>query len=87
MNLFIITGSEDERKDLKHAYLIGKGDMDYIADHVQFARSEHEPRYREIINVSIYCEALKQYTLRIALTNYYLRVSFWDFPEKKKKGF
>ncbi|XP_032512613.2 dnaJ homolog subfamily C member 9 [Danaus plexippus] len=37
-------GSEEERKDLKTAYLAGKGDMDYIVDQVQFARSEHEPR-------------------------------------------
>ncbi|KOB52051.1 DnaJ-10, partial [Operophtera brumata] len=35
-------GSDEEKKDLKRAYLNGKGDMDYIVDHVQFARSEHE---------------------------------------------
>ncbi|XP_068631029.1 dnaJ homolog subfamily C member 9 [Battus philenor] len=42
-------GSEEERKDLKHAYLTGKGDMDYIVDQIQFARTEHEPRLRGIL--------------------------------------
>lgn len=28
--------------------------MDYIVDHVQFARLENEPRLREILNVSTY---------------------------------
>lgn len=45
-------GSEEEIKDLKNAYLAGKGDLDYIVDHVQFARSEHEPRLRGILTVS-----------------------------------
>lgn len=46
-----ISGSDTERADLKQAYLNGKGDMGYITDHVQFARSEHEPRFREILDV------------------------------------
>ncbi|NP_001157386.1 DnaJ (Hsp40) homolog 10 [Bombyx mori] len=47
------TGSQEEKDDLKQAYLTGKGDMDYITDHVQFARTEHEPRIREILNKMI----------------------------------
>lgn len=46
------TGSKEEKEDLKTAYIAGKGDMDYIVDHVQFARSEQEPRIKEILNVS-----------------------------------
>lgn len=46
-------GSDTERADLKQAYLNGKGDMGYITDHVQFARSEHEPRFREILDEMI----------------------------------
>lgn len=47
-----MTGSTEEKNDLKNAYLTGKGDMDYIVDQVQFARSEHEPRIRGILTVS-----------------------------------
>ncbi|CAK1598912.1 unnamed protein product [Parnassius mnemosyne] len=46
-------GSQEERKDLKHAYLTGKGDMDYIVDQVQFARTEHESRIRGILTEMI----------------------------------
>ncbi|CAD0197110.1 unnamed protein product [Chrysodeixis includens] len=46
-------GSEIEREDLKQAYLNGKGDMGYITDHVQFARGEHEPRFRKILDEMI----------------------------------
>ncbi|CAH2105571.1 unnamed protein product [Euphydryas editha] len=46
-------GSEEEKNDLKNAYLAGKGDMDYIVDQVQFARSEHEPRIRGILTEMI----------------------------------
>ncbi|XP_041970937.1 dnaJ homolog subfamily C member 9 [Aricia agestis] len=46
-------GSEEERKDLKKAYLAGKGDMDIIVDRVQFARSEQEPRLRGILTEMI----------------------------------
>lgn len=49
-----VTGSEEEKNDLKNAYLAGKGDMDYIVDQVQFARSEHEPRLRGILTVIIF---------------------------------
>ncbi|CAH0725181.1 unnamed protein product, partial [Brenthis ino] len=46
-------GSNEEKNDLKNAYLAGKGDMDYIVDQVQFARSEHEPRIRGILTEMI----------------------------------
>ncbi|XP_047528779.1 dnaJ homolog subfamily C member 9 [Vanessa atalanta] len=46
-------GSDEEKNDLKNAYLAGKGDMDYIVDQVQFARSEHEPRIRGILTEMI----------------------------------
>ncbi|XP_023933825.2 dnaJ homolog subfamily C member 9 [Bicyclus anynana] len=46
-------GSDEEKKDLKNAYIAGKGDMDYIVDQVQFARSEHEPRIRGILTEMI----------------------------------
>ncbi|XP_026321836.1 dnaJ homolog subfamily C member 9 [Hyposmocoma kahamanoa] len=47
------TGSTEEREDLKTAYITGKGNMDYICDHVQFARSDQEDRLREILNEMI----------------------------------
>ncbi|KAM3967222.1 dnaJ (Hsp40) homolog 10 [Aphomia sociella] len=47
------TGSVQEREDIKQAYVAGKGDMDYIVDHVQFARTENEPRIRDILNEMI----------------------------------
>ncbi|KAL4716630.1 hypothetical protein ACJJTC_008265 [Scirpophaga incertulas] len=56
-------GSEEEKKDLKVAYLAGKGDMDYICDQVQFARSEHEPRLREIINEMIKAGDIPSYKI------------------------
>ncbi|XP_059046053.1 dnaJ homolog subfamily C member 9 [Achroia grisella] len=46
-------GSQQEREDLKQAYMTGKGNMDYIVDHVQFARTENEPRIREVLNEMI----------------------------------
>ncbi|XP_075971767.1 dnaJ homolog subfamily C member 9 [Anticarsia gemmatalis] len=46
-------GSDLERQEIKQAYLTGKGDMDYIVDHVQFARSDQEPRIKEILNEMI----------------------------------
>ncbi|XP_045509748.1 dnaJ homolog subfamily C member 9-like [Colias croceus] len=46
-------GSEEEKKDLKNAYLAGKGDMDYIVDQVPFARLEHEDRLKAILTEMI----------------------------------
>ncbi|RVE54076.1 hypothetical protein evm_001199 [Chilo suppressalis] len=56
-------GSEEERNDLKEAYLAGKGDMDYICDQVQFARSEHEPRIRKILNELIEKKEIPSYKI------------------------
>lgn len=46
-------GSEEEKKDLKQAYLAAKGDMDYICDQVPFARSDQEPRLKKILTEMI----------------------------------
>ncbi|XP_034943612.1 dnaJ homolog subfamily C member 9 [Chelonus insularis] len=43
-------GSETELKDLKRAYIDGKGDMDYIFEAVPFVNYEDESRLREIIS-------------------------------------
>ncbi|XP_053603781.1 dnaJ homolog subfamily C member 9 [Plodia interpunctella] len=67
------TGSEQEKTDIKQAYLAGKGDMDYIADHVQFARTENEPRIREIINKMIEDKEIPAYKI------------FTHEPEKKRQ--
>ncbi|XP_011550866.2 dnaJ homolog subfamily C member 9 [Plutella xylostella] len=66
-------GSQEERVDLKKAYLAGKGDMDYIVDHVQFARSEQEPRLRDILNEMIESKEVPAFKV------------FTHEPEKKRK--
>ncbi|XP_030028084.2 dnaJ homolog subfamily C member 9 [Manduca sexta] len=66
-------GSSEEREDLKNAYLAGKGNMDYIVDQVQFARTEHEPRLREIINEMIESGEVPAYK------------AFTHEPEKKRQ--
>ncbi|XP_014216359.1 J domain-containing protein CG6693 [Copidosoma floridanum] len=42
-------GSDTEIKDLKRAYLNGKGDMDHILESVPFTNCEEEPRLKAII--------------------------------------
>ena len=42
-------GSEEERNDLKRAYLDGKGDMDFILEAVPFTHTAEEPRLKELI--------------------------------------
>ncbi|XP_063218083.1 dnaJ homolog subfamily C member 9 [Bacillus rossius redtenbacheri] len=42
-------GSEEERSDLKRAYLNGKGDMDFIYEAVPFSSTDEEPRLRGIL--------------------------------------
>lgn len=66
-------GSETELKDLKKAYIEGKGDMDYITDHVPFARCEHEPRLIKILKKMIADEEIPDYKI------------FSNEPEKKRK--
>ncbi|KAJ9586443.1 hypothetical protein L9F63_019907, partial [Diploptera punctata] len=41
--------SEEERNDLKRAYLDGKGDMDFILEAVPFTHTEEEPRLKDLI--------------------------------------
>lgn len=42
-------GSETEIRDLKKAYVNGKGSMNFIIQNVPFSNCDHEPRYIEII--------------------------------------
>ncbi|XP_035438916.1 dnaJ homolog subfamily C member 9 [Spodoptera frugiperda] len=56
-------GSEQEKKDIKQVYLNAKGDMNYIVDHVQFARTDQEPRIREIINEMIKSGEVPEYKI------------------------
>jgi len=42
-------GSEEERSDIKQAYLDTEGDMDAIMDRVMCSRQEDEDRFREIV--------------------------------------
>lgn len=56
-------GSELEKQEIKQAYINGKGDMDYIVDHVQFARSEQEPRIRDILNEMIQNNEIPAYKI------------------------
>lgn len=42
-------GSESELRDLKKAYVNGKGSMDYIISAVPFSKCEYESRYIEAI--------------------------------------
>jgi len=46
-------GSEEERGDIKQAYIDSEGDMDLIMDRVMCSRQEDEDRYREIIQEMI----------------------------------
>ncbi|PSN33465.1 DnaJ subfamily C member 9 [Blattella germanica] len=43
-------GSEEERNDLKRAYMDGKGDMDFILEAVPFTHTEEEPRLKDLIH-------------------------------------
>ncbi|XP_043496119.1 J domain-containing protein CG6693 [Polistes fuscatus] len=54
-------GSETEIKDLKKAYIDGKGDMDYILVVVPFSNCEEEPRYHAIINKLIEAGEVPEY--------------------------
>lgn len=46
-------GSEDEKIDVMHAYLDGKGCWNYLLDHIQFMNVEDEPRIYGIIKEMI----------------------------------
>ncbi|GBP48611.1 DnaJ homolog subfamily C member 9 [Eumeta japonica] len=66
-------GSEEELQDLKIAYLDGKGDMDYICDHVLYTCAQQEPRIKEILNNLIEKGEIPSYKI------------FTNEPEKKIK--
>ncbi|KAJ8727575.1 hypothetical protein PYW07_001694 [Mythimna separata] len=56
-------GSALEREDIKQVYLTAKGDMNYIVDHVQFARTDQEPRIRELLNEMIKSGEVPEYKI------------------------
>ncbi|XP_043286544.1 J domain-containing protein CG6693 [Venturia canescens] len=56
-------GSETEIKDLKRAYMDGKGDMDYILEAVPFTNCEEEPRLHAIIQKLIEQKEVPEYKL------------------------
>lgn len=45
-----VIGSEEEREDLKKAYIDNKGDMNRILEYVLFSNPTDEPRLCEIID-------------------------------------
>lgn len=65
-------GSETEIRDLKRAYINGKGSMDYIIQSVPFSKCSHEPRYIEIIRKLVDNGEVEEYSC------------FFNEPEKKK---
>eukprot|EP01136_Pigoraptor_vietnamica_P000521 Opistho-1_new@25923 len=54
-------GSEEEREDLKKAYLEAKGDMGLIIDNVLCATVDDEDRFRDILTQEIQAGNLKSY--------------------------
>lgn len=56
-------GSEMERKDIKKAYLNGKGCINYMMDHVQFMQCEEEPRIIGIIKELIATGEVPEYKI------------------------
>lgn len=65
-------GSETEVRDLKRAYINGKGSMDHIIQAVPFANCDHEDRYLEIIRKLVDEGEVEEYS------------TFFNEPEKKK---
>ncbi|KAL6960047.1 DnaJ subfamily C member 9, partial [Sarracenia purpurea var. burkii] len=55
-------GSEEEREDLKRAYINHEGDMDCILEYVLFSNPDDEPRLCEIINEWISDEEVPAFT-------------------------
>jgi len=54
-------GSEEEREDLKKAYIDAKGDMDVILESVILASVEDEERFRQIIDQMINDKQIKKF--------------------------
>ena len=53
--------SEEEKEDLKKAYVESEGDMGQIIDTIMCAREEDEERFRELINEMIKAKEVKKY--------------------------
>lgn len=66
-------GSEAEIRDIKRAYVAGKGNMDYILEMVCFTSPESEPRILEIVRKLIDAKELEEYD------------GFFNEPKKKKE--
>lgn len=66
-------GSESELRDIKRAYVGGKGNMDYILEMVCFSSPESEPRILEIVRKLIDAGEVEEYD------------GFFNEPKKKKQ--
>lgn len=66
-------GSEAEIRDIKRAYVAGKGNMDYILEMVPFSSPESEERILEVVRKLIDAEEVEEYD------------GFFNEPEKKKQ--
>jgi hypothetical protein len=60
--IIAVAGSDEEKEDLKKAYLEAKGDMDRIIDNVLCASVEDEARFRTIIEGWIDDNTVKPFT-------------------------
>lgn len=65
-------GSEIELRDIKRSYIDGKGNWDYMHDHVPFINCDSEPRIMEIVKGMIEKEEVPEYKC------------FTEEPQKKK---
>ena len=54
-------GSEEEREDLKKAYIEAEGEMGQVIDSVMCAREEDEERFREILSDMIRIKEVKKF--------------------------
>jgi len=54
-------GSEEEKKDIKNAYIESKGDMEHILETVLLCSPEDEERFRKIIDQMIESKEVKKY--------------------------
>lgn len=66
-------GSEAEIRDIKRAYVAGKGSMDYILEMVSFSGPETEPRILEVVKKLIDAKEVEEYD------------GFFNEPKKKKE--
>lgn len=66
-------GSEAEVRDIKRAYVAGKGNMDYLMEMVPFINPESEPRILEVVRKLIDDGEVEEYD------------GFFNEPKKKKE--